>query len=415
VSPSSGLAKGGTVVTITGARLTGATKVLFGTKAATAVTVNSDSQITATSPAGSGTVDVTVTTPNGTSAKSSADKFTYLAVPTVKSLSPNNGPPAGGTSVTITGTGFAGATAVAFGTTAASSFTVDSSTQITAVAPAGTAATTVDVTVTTPGGTSAKGTLDKYTWDGVPTITGLSPANGPVAGGNTVAVNGTNFASGSTKVLFGSTPGTNVTFVSTKQVTVTAPAGSAGSVDVTVITPGGTSATSSKDLYTYGAPPITSFTPLSGVTGSTVTITGTGFSPGMSVQFGSLASPTVTVSSGTTVKAVVPNGDPGAAAITVSNDQGNQTSTKQFTPTLSITDFTPSSGPAGTVVTIDGIGFTSTSVVKFNSVAASAVTFVSSTQLQATVPSGATTGLITVTNSVIPKGTVKSPSNFTVG
>jgi hypothetical protein len=146
-----------------------------------------------------------------------------------------------------------------------------------------------------------------------------------------------------------------------------------------------------------------------------VTITGTAFAPGVSVQFGTLVSPTVTVTSGTTVKAVVPNGDPGPAAITVSNDQGSQASSQKFTPTLSITGFTPSSGPVGTVVTINGIGFTSNSVVKWGGVAASAPTVVSSTQLQATVPAGASTGPITVTNSLAPKGTATSASTFTVG
>ena len=75
------------------------------------------SSLTVTAPAGTGTVDVTVTTPNGTSATSSADHFTYnaAALPTVTAVSPNNGPAAGGTSVTVSGTNLTGATAVHFG------------------------------------------------------------------------------------------------------------------------------------------------------------------------------------------------------------------------------------------------------------------------------------------------------------
>ena len=108
-------------MTITGTGFTGATAVDFGTTAATALTVVNDTTITADSPAGTGTVDVTVTTPDGTSATSPADQFTYVvaAAPTVTGLSPTTGPAAGGTLVTITGTGFTGATAVDFGTTAA--------------------------------------------------------------------------------------------------------------------------------------------------------------------------------------------------------------------------------------------------------------------------------------------------------
>ena len=67
LSPTSGPAAGGTLVTITGTSFTGATAVDFGTTAATNVTVVNDTTITADSPAGTGTVDVTVTTPAGTS------------------------------------------------------------------------------------------------------------------------------------------------------------------------------------------------------------------------------------------------------------------------------------------------------------------------------------------------------------
>jgi hypothetical protein len=81
VSPNRGLEPGGTSVAITGINLGGATAVKFGSTSATSFTVNSASSITAVSPAGTGTVDVTVTTPQGTSAASSADRFTYLPPP----------------------------------------------------------------------------------------------------------------------------------------------------------------------------------------------------------------------------------------------------------------------------------------------------------------------------------------------
>ena len=79
LSPTSGPAAGGTLVTITGTSFTGATVVDFGTTAATDVTVVNSTTITADSPAGTGTVNVTVTTPVGTSATSTADQFTYIA------------------------------------------------------------------------------------------------------------------------------------------------------------------------------------------------------------------------------------------------------------------------------------------------------------------------------------------------
>ncbi|MFG2909494.1 IPT/TIG domain-containing protein [Kitasatospora sp. NPDC048286] len=162
LAPDHGPLAGGTKVTLTGTNLTGTTAVAFGTTPATEFTVDSDTQITATAPAGSaaGPVDVTVTTPGGTGA---AGKYTYdTPAPAVTGLAPDHGPLAGGTKVTLTGTHLNGATAVNFGTTPATAFTVDSDTQITATTPAGSAAGPVDVTVTTPGGTGAAG---KYTYE----------------------------------------------------------------------------------------------------------------------------------------------------------------------------------------------------------------------------------------------------------
>jgi hypothetical protein len=166
VSPNSGPIAGGTSVAIMGTGFIGATAVSFGPVRAS-FTVNSDSQIMATSPAQCrGTVDVTVTGAGGTSTTSSADRFTYNApVPVVSSVNPNSGSFKGGTQVTIAGSGFTCATAVRFGTVAASSFTVNSDTQITAVSP-NELATTVDVTVTTVGGTSATSSVDLFTFKG---------------------------------------------------------------------------------------------------------------------------------------------------------------------------------------------------------------------------------------------------------
>jgi Bacterial Ig-like domain (group 3)/IPT/TIG domain/Pentapeptide repeats (8 copies) len=82
--------------------------------------------------------------------------------PVVTGISLPSGPEAGGTSVTVTGSGFTGATAVDFGTAGATSWKVNSDTSVTAVAPATTMAGPVDVTVTTPDGTSATGAADQF-------------------------------------------------------------------------------------------------------------------------------------------------------------------------------------------------------------------------------------------------------------
>ena len=127
----------------------------------------SETQITVDSPAGTGTVDVRVTTPGGTSAINSNDEFSYHDAPTVTNLSVNSGSVSGGTSVTITGTHFTSDASVAFGTNPGTNVVVVSETQITVNSPAGTG--TVDVRVTTPGGTSAINSNDEFTYT-VPVI-----------------------------------------------------------------------------------------------------------------------------------------------------------------------------------------------------------------------------------------------------
>jgi alpha-tubulin suppressor-like RCC1 family protein len=160
VEPDAGPFVGGTHVTITGTHFIGVTAVKFGSANAAQFTVHSPTSISAVSPAGAGTVVVSVITPVGASVTALADHFSYE--PTVTEMQPSDGPPAGGTHVTITGTNFTGATAVKFGSENATKFTVHSATSITAVSPAG--AGTVYVTVTTPGGTTALGAADQFTY-----------------------------------------------------------------------------------------------------------------------------------------------------------------------------------------------------------------------------------------------------------
>jgi hypothetical protein len=125
IIPNAGPLAGGTVVTITGTNFAGTPSVTFGGNAATNVAVVDSTTITARTPAHAvGAVDVVVTTADGTTTSTSG--YTYMAAPTITGISPNAGPLAGGTTVTITGTSLSGATAVTFGGTAATSFAVDS-------------------------------------------------------------------------------------------------------------------------------------------------------------------------------------------------------------------------------------------------------------------------------------------------
>jgi len=247
VSPGAGPTAGGTVVTVTGSDLGGATAVHFGATAATGLTADTATSVTVTAPAGTGTVDVTVTTTGGTSGLGAVDQFTYAPVPILSQVSPPTGPTVGGNSVTITGSGLGGATAVQFGSNAALGITADSPTSVTATAPAGTG--TVDVTVTTPGGTSTTGALDRYAYVLLPVVSQVSPVAGPSPGGEVVAITGSDLV-GVTAVHFGTHLGTGITSNTSTSVTVTAPAGT-GYVDVTVTTPGGTSEIGPADVYRY--------------------------------------------------------------------------------------------------------------------------------------------------------------------
>ena len=244
ISPRVGPDTGGTSVQITGTGFTPGSAVAFASTVAAHVVLNSSTQITATSPAGFGTVDVTVTNAAGTSAIVANDQFTYL--PAVFSVLPAFGPAAGGTSVTITGIGFTSATGVTFGTTAATSFTVNTDTQITAISPAG--GGVIDITVTTPGGTSATASSDLFTYG--PVVSMVAPNIGGTAGGDLVTITGSGFT-GATAVNFGTNSASSFTLVSDTEITVDSPQAIAGSVDVIVTTPAGTSPINPADEYTY--------------------------------------------------------------------------------------------------------------------------------------------------------------------
>ena len=185
----------------------------------------------------------------GAGMSSSAVSVTPSALPAVSGISPTSGSAGGGATVTITGSGFTGATGVFFGGTAASSFTVVSDTQITATSPARSAGV-ADVTVTTPGGTSTTGVADRFTYLNAPGVSGIAPTSGSVAGGTTVTITGSGFT-GATGVSFGGTAASGFTVLSDTQITATSPAGSAGVANITVTTPGGTSTTGVANQFTY--------------------------------------------------------------------------------------------------------------------------------------------------------------------
>jgi RHS repeat-associated protein len=405
VSPSNGPAPGGTSVTITGTNFVSGATVKFGTASATGVTFVSSTSLTATTPVGSGTVNVVVTNPD-TQTGTKTSGYTYNPAPTVISISPNNGLASGGTSVTITGTNFISGATVKFGTTTATGVTFVSSTTLTATTPAGSG--TVNVVVTNPDtqtGTKTNG----YTYNPAPTVTSVSPSSGPASGGTSVTITGTNFISGAT-VKFGTTTATGVTFVSSTSLTATTPAGS-GTVNVVVTNPDtqiGTKTTG----YTYNpAPTVTTVSPSSGPAsgGTSVTITGTNFVSGATVKFGTTSATGVTFVSSTSLTATTPAGS-GTVNVVVTNPDtqtGTKTNGYSYNPAPTVTTVSPSSGAAagGTSVTITGTNFVSGATVKFGTTSATGVTFVSSTTLTATTPAGSGAVNVVVTNPDTQTGT----------
>jgi hypothetical protein len=174
---------------------------------------------------------------------------TFVPTPRVLAISTTAGPATGGTSVTITGTGFTYATAVDFGSDPAASFTISNATSITAVTPSAPAGT-VDVTVASEGGTSTTTAGAQFTFVGAPTVTGLSPNAGPYTGGFAVTITGTNFTN-ATQVDFGGNPA-GFTVDSDTSITAFAPAIEGPDNEaVHVVSIGGTSAGSPADNFTY--------------------------------------------------------------------------------------------------------------------------------------------------------------------
>ncbi|MFI4991947.1 MAG: IPT/TIG domain-containing protein [Solirubrobacterales bacterium] len=157
-------------------------------------------------------------------------------------------------------------------------------------------------------------------------------------------------------------------------------------------------------------PTITGFTPPSGITGAVVTITGTALDTTAQLTIGKLPA-SFTVLSPMKLEATVPDGA-SRGKISLTSAHGSATAAGKFTPTFTIKSFKPAIGAAGTLVTVKGVGFTPSSTVRFNGTPAASVSFVSSAKLKATVPAGAGSGPITVTNTAAPAGTVRSAGSF---
>jgi len=384
----------GATVNVNGTNLASATAVRFNGIPVDRRVVLSNSLLRVTVPAGATTGTVTVTNAAG-SANSSA---VFKVLPAIVDVSPSSG--FVGTTVTITGTTLTGLTAVKFGPASAVFSATDN--EVIVTVPLGAASGPVTLMFGAIMATSAT----PFEVIRPPTVTGFTPAAAPT--GTDVTIDGDSVGS-ATAVTFNGVNASAVTRVSSGRIRARVPLlATSGSIGIT--NPAGAVLSAAVFRVT---PKITDFSPALGAAGTTVTINGSGFVGVPVVRFGGVASAATPVSL-TSLVTLVP---PGAASgfVTVTTTEGVGNSSTRFTvivaPTL--TSFTPANGAAGTVVLLTGTNLTSTSSVRFNGVNASTTSPNASvtTALRVTVPMGASTGRITVTNDA---GTVTSASDFRV-
>jgi hypothetical protein len=434
VSPNTGSATGGTVLTITGTNFAAGAKVTLGNSVATSVTLVSDTTITATTPANAagGRVDLTVSNTDGQSGTMSPGFIYMLPTPKVASVTPVSGPTTGGTAITINGTNFFAGATVSLGGKAATGVTVVNSTTIMATTNTHNSGA-VGVTVTNVDGQSAF-LANSFTYNAsapAPTVSSVSPNTGLTTGGTAVTITGTNFAAGAT-VTVGNIAATNVSLVSATTITATTPAHAAGAVSVSVTNLDAQIGTLASG-FTYTAPPpptLTSVTPNSGVRGTTVpvTLTGTNFTAatgtedvdvavtGTGITIGAIT----VVNSGTitttfTITATTPIGARNVSVTT----EGGTSNTQTFTVMgPSLTSISPNAGELGTSVpvTLTGSGLTgATAIAAGGGITVSNLAVVNDTTVTATFTIATTAGLTArnVTVTTTPGGT-GNPVIFTV-
>ena len=401
VNPNAGSLVGGQTVVLTGTNFTGSgyttNSAAFGADVYTIVgsvpsngqcRIDSATQLTCVTAAHlAGQVTIAATTTNGTG--SLTNGYAFASQPTVTALNPIAGPDGGGQTVTITGTNFSGpgysATSAAFGAdvyTIVGSVSsngqcqVDSATQLTCKTAAH-AAAQVTIAVTTPGGTGSL--TNAYAFISQPSVTSISPNSGPLAGGQTVTITGTNFTGtgnastsisigGTAYTLVGSAPSSGqCQVVSDTQITCVTTALGGGQVTVVVITSGGTGSLSSGYAFVPD-PTVTNINPNSGpdAGGQTVVISGTNFTgPGYSVSsitVGGVSGAACTVDSATQITCKTPAHAAGQATVTVTTPGGTGSLNNGylFVSAPTITNISPNAGTltGGQTVTISGTNFT---------------------------------------------------------
>ncbi|NBS02760.1 MAG: hypothetical protein EBS72_11650, partial [Rhizobiales bacterium] len=259
VSPSVGSSAGGTSITITGTDLAGATAVTIGGTAVKFAVVSSTS-ITTTTPAhNAGAVSIEVSTMGGTNTANTLYGYAPTVTVNTNNLANN------ATTLIITGTGFdpiAANNTVSF-SSGTGTVTSATATQLTVTFNTAPTLGTLGAVVTT-NAISSGNEVDVANIVEAPTITGISPAAGPTAGGTTITINGLSFIN-VTGVTIGGVAASSFTVVNGQKITAITPPGTRSAADVLVTTSDGTNSTTANTSFTYTAgaylPPAVPFSP----------------------------------------------------------------------------------------------------------------------------------------------------------
>lgn len=250
-------------------------------------------------------------------------------------VNPNTGLSSGGNIVYLTGTNFKRGIQVFFGDTQAQLYAYTSSTRISVYAPASSSVGQVDIKVINPDNGSF--TLPgSYTYTLVqPSITGLTPASGPMTGGTHLYINGTNFDSSMNVTINGIDVPIDTFSSDTRVKVITPPSSEAGTVPVVVTLSNGESASST---FVYEEPPkapapvLKSLNVTSGPAagGNTIYLSGANFVKGIKVYFNGVESTKVTYTSAIRISAVVPAGA-GLVQVKVVNPDGQESNFVEYT------------------------------------------------------------------------------------
>ncbi len=336
----------------------------------------------------------------------------------VESIEPLGGPLAGGTLVTITGSGFKTVEKISFGSDKCTDLNVIDDTSVTCLTPEKNSPVIVNVLVEGKAN-KTDSLIEGFAYRPAPTITSLSPTAGILAGGQELTINGTGFLEGAI-VTIGPVLCSNVIVDSPVKIRCTTLPSLAG--QKSVIVGNYDSQNSASAYFTYTAiPQVTTVSPSGGVLsgGTSVTLYGSGFETTSTVYFGGLVCTSFArISSYQATCITPPNLAGGAVDVQALNLDGqSSTTTSAYTyraaPTITSLDFDGGPLAGGVRVLVTGTGFTPGATMTFGGAACTGVGYISPTLFQCITPSGAAGVVdVTITNSDGQPGTKTSAYTY---